>query len=355
MKNFGNHSKIVIVFLFILLPIQWNLAMDNYILKKTDEFLNHKLDSLEGFEVKARTAEITGFEGFSALKLDGMILFPGQTFTDACIEVEILAREACYPGIVFRYVDDGNYELAYPVPHASNQPDAIQYDPVFNMSNTWQLYNGEPYQKAAVVPKGEWFKLKVNVSGQRAAIWVGDQPPLVVETLAHSSTAGEIGIWTYQPAFFRNLKITAPKDIANLKGIPALAPLGAIPDWKLEGGGILKCEPNGVLNLNRYMQPSKEAKKISRKFHLVSSTIVTLGIGFSDVITLYIDGKKVYDGTHLFKGFADIPSRGWVTPNFEKLELPLEAGTHEITAELKVTEPFGWGLVITLNGQGIDL
>lgn len=329
--------------------------MDNKTLKKPKELLYHKLDSLHDFEVKARTAEITELEGSPVLKLDGMIVFSKQKFSDASIEVEVLAQGSCYPGIAFRIADDKNYELAYAVPHASNLADAIQYDPVFNRSNTWQLHNGEPYQKTAAVPTGEWFSLRIDITGHRAAIWVGDQPPLIVERLAHTRQPGAIGLWTFMPAFFRNLRITAPGEIDNLKGKSARAPLGAIPAWKIQGGKILKCEPTGILNLNRYMQPSKEAVKISRGFHLSAPSKVVIGVGFSDILTLFIDGEKIFHGSHVFKGFNDIPSRGWVSPDYKKIELPLKAGSHKIAAELKVTEPFGWGLIIILNGQNLHL
>jgi hypothetical protein len=97
-----HYLKSVFLFLIIILPLKWNVGMDNETLKKPREFLYHKLDSLEGFEVKARTAEITELDGSSVLKIDGMIVFSGQKFSDASIEVEILAQGSCYPGIAFR-------------------------------------------------------------------------------------------------------------------------------------------------------------------------------------------------------------------------------------------------------------
>jgi hypothetical protein len=345
MSKKTNHLGAVLLFLMVMLPLKGN----------TGELLFHKLDSLTGFEVKARTAEITALDGCPVLKLDGMIVVAEQTFSDVRIEVEILVRESCYPGIAFRIADDNNFELAYAVPHASNQPDAIQYDPVFNRSNTWQLYNGQPYQKAAAIPTGKWFPLRIAIKGRRAAVWVEDQPPLIIENLAHPHTSGSIGLWTYKPAFFRNLRISTPGEISRGQGKPAQAPLGTITAWERQDGQILRCEPNGILNLNRYMQPSRQGVKVSRSFQLSGPSKVMIGVGFSDELTLFIDGKNIFQGSHLFKGFKDIPSRGWVSPDHKKIELLLAAGTHTIEAELKVTEPFGWGLIITLNSQNLHL
>jgi hypothetical protein len=80
-----------------------------------------------------------------------------------------------------------------------------------------------------------------------------------------------------------------------------------------------------------------------------------LGIGFSDVLSLYIDGEKIFHGSQVFKGFADIPSRGWVSSDYKQIELPLKAGDHKIAAEIKQTEAFGWGLIISLNGQKLNM
>ena len=323
--------------------------------QKNNDIFFHKLDSLEGFEVKARSSEITKLDGQSVLKLDGMIVLSEQNISDACIEVEILAEESCYSGIAFRIADDKNYELAYAVPHVSGQIDAIQYDPVFNGSNTWQLYNGESYQKTAEVPTGKWFSLRIEISGDRAAIWVDNQPPLIVEHLAHSQKSGSIGLWSFKPVCFRNLKVTAPKEINDLKGKSAEAPLEAILDWKLTDSRILKCEPNGILNLNRYMPPPNNAMIVSRDFHLSAPSKVEIGIGFSDTLKLFIDGDEIFQGENLFKGFTDIPSRGWISPDFKNIELQLNPGNHRIEAELQVKEAFGWGLLLTLKGQNLTL
>ncbi len=351
MTSSKSYLKAVFFFCIIILFIACNIGMN----KKDQKLFFHPLNSLTGFEVRARSSEITELDGQSVLKLDGMIVFSEPIISDASIEVEILAQESCYPGIAFRIADETNFELAYAVPHVSGQPDAIQYDPVFNGSNTWQLFNGESYQKAAEVPTGEWFSLRINIIGHRAAIWVGDQPPLIIEKLAHPQTSGPIGLWAFKPAFFRNLKVTTQREMEDQRGKSAQAPSGVISAWKLPGGKILTCEPTGILNLNRYLQPSQEGIKVFRDFHLTAPGKVAISLGFSDKLTLYIDGEEVFNGEHLFKGFDDIPSRGWVTSDYKNIELSLESGVHKIEAELKVTEPFGWGFIITLSGQNLVL
>jgi hypothetical protein len=154
------------------------------------------LTDLEELDVRASPAEVVTWRGRGALKLNGLALLRGLEVSEATIEVDICAEESAYPGIAFRVADVVNFQLAYAVPHCSGVWDALQYDPVFRGSNTWQLYHGEAYQGAATVPMGEWFHLRVDVRGNQAAISVNDQLALAVPQLAHAGAPGQLGVWT---------------------------------------------------------------------------------------------------------------------------------------------------------------
>ena len=310
------------------------------------------LSSLDDIEQAARSIEILSTPEGKALQLDGVVLFP-LDFVDGKITVEILAEKACYPGILFHWADSANYELVYAVPHVSGQPDAVQYDPVFNFSNTWQLYNGPAFQKNAIVPMNTWFTLTVIVRGDKASIQVNEQTPLVVETLAHGRRSGRVGLWSYKTALFRNLKIDK---IANItaKGILSGKPEGALDAWETSDGVVLKTEANGVLNLNRYVAPSPHPVRVHHYFELEGSRELQLGIGFSDEVQVFLDSQPIFSGANTFKGFTDELSRGWVVPGLEKVNLKLAAGRHELAVEIKVTEPFGWGMIVTLEEKNQD-
>lgn len=313
------------------------------------------LDTTEGFTEHVSSAEVVEVEGGPALKLEGMVLAPEIEAGDVGIEVEILAEQPCYPGIVFRFADPTNYELAYAVPHASGQPDAIQYDPVFNGANTWQLHSGVAYQQFAEIPTGEWFTLRLDVVGDRAVVRVGDQPPLVVERLSHGVRRGRVGLWTFRPALFRNLTVGAPRSLDGLTGTPPMAPPDAITGWHLEGVGTVACEPNGVLNLNRFLASSPDAVRLTRRFETDSAGEVELHVGFSDALTLRLDGELIFEGQHTFTGFESLSGRGWAEPGTEPVHVHVEAGVHELEATLAVTEPFGWGQTVTLSGADLRL
>ena len=316
--------------------------------------LENPLTHLPDLEIRAAQAEIVTWQDREALRLeDGLAIVPGHPTADASIEVLIGTDGPAYPGVAFRMADVLNFELAYAVPHVSGEWDALQYDPVFHGSNTWQVYHGPSYQRAAQVPTGRWFKLKVDYCGTRAAVSVDGQPPLIVERLAHPSTAGPFGLWTYRPAHFCDLRVSTCSELDIPKGETPGAAGGAVEAWFVEGYGLVTCEPNGVINLNRYLPASLGEVRLTRRFEMDQAGPVTFEFGFSDALSLELDGQVIFSGKHTFKGFADRAARGYVEPGMQSLRQVLAPGTHRIVAALKVSEGFGWGLALAAHGEGL--
>lgn len=324
-------------------------------MNRQSPFFAHTLATLDGLKIASGTARIVEQDGANALELQGLALIPDLVPKDAGIDVEILAPAPCYPGVAFRIADPGNFELAYVVPAASGQSDAIQYDPVFNGSNTWQLHTGPAFQQRAVVPVGEWVSVRVDVAGDRAVIRLGDQPPLVVERLTRQVTEGRIGLWTYRPARFRNLHVRPPRHFDGVAGQKAQAPQGVIDRWPMEGFGVVTVEQSGVLNLNRYMTSSDTEAHLTRWFDVGAETDLEVSFGFSDSLRLFVDDIPVFRGTHTFSGFQDVRSRGWVRAENCRVIHRVGPGRHRLDALLRVTEPFGWGLIVVLGGDHLAL
>ena len=311
---------------------------------------------LSSLEILAASAETTLWQGKQALRLEnGLALAPHiERLQDLCLEVSIGVEGAAYPGLAFRLQDAANFELAYPVPHVSGQWDAVQYDPVFLGSNTWQVYHGPAYQAAANVPTGSWFRLRLQVLGQRAAIRVDDQPPLVVEQLAHPSRAGRFGLWSYLPAYFCDFSVTPCTALDAPTGIlPSPAP-GALDAWHLNGTGPAACEPNGTLNLNRFLPAGQSPARLSRRFEVSQPGEVRFTFGFSDSLSLALDGQPLFSGERRFSGFDDRAARGYVELGDYTASRFVGAGPHTLSAEVGVQEPFGWGLALAAEGVNLS-
>jgi hypothetical protein len=305
--------------------------------------------------VHASEANVVEWNGRRALKLvDGLALVPGLEARDVSFEVSIAAEGPAYPGVAFRAADVSNFELVYAVPHVSGSWDAVQYDPVFHGSNTWQLYHGPSYQTEAVVPTGEWFRLRVDARGDRAVFTVGEQTPLVVERLARGRRVGLAGIWTFKPAYFSQLRISPCRQLPEAPWEPPPAPEGVMHEWFVEGFGVVACEPGGVLNLNRYLPVSAGEVHLTRQFEALCAGELELRLGFSDELTLELDGEVVFEGSNTFAGFADYEARGYAYDGQHAVRTKVSRGIHRLTARLKVTEPFGWGLIVAVKGPQVS-
>ncbi len=312
------------------------------------------LDSLDRWELFCQKGELVQRDGGSAMILDGLALARDLQAENLSLEAEILAEEDCYPGLVFRAAGANDFELAYAAPHLGGKRDAVQYDPVFLGSNTWQIFCGPAYQATAALSKQKWFAFRVDVSGSGLSVQVGDQRPVRLGPLAHEKRSGRVGLWSYKPAFFRNLRMGDPRPLSPTGPKPKL-PAGLIREWGMKGYGALFCEPNGVLNLNRYLLPAKVPARLVRRFEAERPTEITLRFGFSDELTLALDQEILFTGTNRFQGLANEAERGWIQPGAQQVRRKISPGRHEITAALQVTEPFGWGMTMELQGKFIRL
>jgi hypothetical protein len=316
--------------------------------------MEETLVNLHELEIHAEQAEVVTWQGREALRLgNGLALVPENKLKNASIEVRIGTDGPAYPGVAFRVTDILNYELAYAVPHVSGQWDALQYDPVFHGSNTWQLYHGSGYQQEAQVPTGQWFHLKVDYCENKGAVPVDGQPPLVMSELAHPTMMGRFGLWTFRPAYFSDLRVSACEELAISRAdVPSLSE-GIVKSWFLQDYGVVACEPNGVVNLNRCFPTSMKKTSLMRRFETSEEAEIIFEFGFSDVLELALDGEEVFSGENTFTGFADRAARGYAELGTESLQLILPPGSHNLTADLEVSEGFGWGLVLAAHGEGL--
>jgi len=308
------------------------------------------------FYLRDPAAEMVSWQGRKALRFSGqgacLALLPEHSLVQGRVEVDIAAEGVSYPGIVFRASDTYNYELVYTQPHTSGMWDALQYDPVFHGSNTWQLYHGPGMQQVAQVPLNDWFRLSVEFRGQQAIVQVGDQTPLFIHRLAHGAPTGWVGLWTFLPAYFANLRVWDDlPDFAHYSFPPAptLPVRTPVMEWFLEGYGALACEPGGILNLNRYLPVTVREVHLVREIEMVEAGDFTFRVGFSDVLALQVDGEVIFTGENLFHSSPHWTERGYVSLE-QKVSIPLSQGMHRILAHLQAKEYFGFGLALKIEG-----
>ncbi len=296
---------------------------------------------------------------------------------DGIIEVDLAVDgRRGFPGIRFRLIDEQNTEMFYVRPHRSQgYSHALQYTPVFNGMSAWQLYCGKGFTAAADIPWDEWIHIKIELAGSRARIYFGDmeRPALVVENLIRDHAAGGIAL-TGRPdggVHWANFRYQAT-DKLDFGLAPLRAPTaGMIRDWEISQSFLLASldrmlapskaslgeikwqkiepEPSGLANFSRLIAMSgrmPECVFARTTIAVDSATVKRLDFGYSDDITVYLNGRPLFFGESSFRT-RDSEFVGVVGLN-DSLFLNLDKGSNELV--FSIAEGFGgWGFMARLS------
>jgi len=190
-----------------------------------------KLDSTEGLELHHVKAVMTDHLGRKAVRLvertekdpgpaeppgHAIAILPGSDFKDGVIETEIAGEPMAgapdgsrgFVGIAFRVREKGaKFECFYIRPTNGRANDqlrrnhATQY--ISHPNFPWyKLREENPgvYESYADVVPGAWTKIRIEVSGEKARLFVNgaDQPSLIVNDLKLGVSGGAIALWIGQ-------------------------------------------------------------------------------------------------------------------------------------------------------------
>lgn len=305
--------------------------------------------------------------------LIGMAYLGDIEFEDGIIEVDIaMDGRRSYPGILFRMQSEANYEHVYVRPHrAGLYPDAVQYAPVINGMSCWQLFNGEGYTASAVLPENEWMRLRVEVSGTQARVYLSESgdPALVVTDLGHGESRGFIGV-SGPPdgtAYFSNFTYEPRDDLVFPPPPRNESPPGLVTEWELSqtfklgeiemdsypGSDLfdriewqpVRCNPSGLVNVARHHSRSgRQPDVILSRATLEAGQDETKTVlfGYSDAISIFINGDIVFMGNSAYQGRD--PSFLGIIGFHDAVYLPLKKGKNELL--VMVAEVFGgWGFM----------
>lgn len=150
-------------------------------------------------------------------------------FGDGTIEIQVAGKPVTgappwargFVGVVFRVNDDASrFEGIYLRPENAASEDQLQRNhtvqyfsyPDYPWSRLREESPGQ-YEAYAPVVTGAWTRLRLEVLGDKARLYVNDspEPALVVNGLKRGGVArGSVGLYTEpaQEAYFRNLVVT---------------------------------------------------------------------------------------------------------------------------------------------------
>ncbi len=200
--------------------------------------LYNDIENLKLINVKAEAAEHQGEKALMVAKADNkepsqivesLAILDNSEFHNGTIELEISGEPASWAGanargfvgLAFRVqeTEPHTFECFYIRPtngRADNQVrrnHSTQY--ISHPDYPWQRLRKEfpkMYESYADMAPGEWIKMKIEVSGEKAKLYLhGDeQPCLIVNDLKLGNSSGKIALWLHSStvAYYRNLTIT---------------------------------------------------------------------------------------------------------------------------------------------------
>jgi len=158
----------------------------------------------------------------------GIVVLPGTSFHNGTIEVDLAGKPRAgapsdargFVGVAFRVAaDPSKYECVYIRPTNGQADDQVRRNhstqyismPEYEWSRLRREAPGQYESYADLVP-GEWTKIKIEVSGVTARLYVNDapQPVLIVNDLKHGDSEGAVALWIGlgTEAYFANLRIS---------------------------------------------------------------------------------------------------------------------------------------------------
>ena len=157
----------------------------------------------------------------------GLVIVDGTQFGDGVIEVDMAGKPGAgapgdargFVGVAFRIADPSKYEAFYIRPTNGRADDqerrnhSTQY--ISLPDYEWfrlRKENPGKYESYTDLVTGEWTKVKVEVRGVKARLYVNGaaQPALIVNDLKLGETKGAVGLWigVGTEAHFANLKVS---------------------------------------------------------------------------------------------------------------------------------------------------
>jgi len=338
-------------------------------------------------------AKLAEYQGRKCLLIDGgAAVVKDFEMRDGTIDVDVATPAIRgFFGLDVRIDGDGaNYEEIYLRQHKSGLPDAMQYTPVLHTGRNWQIFNGPGFTGAVDIPKGEWFHMRLEVTGAQAKLYVKDmdKPALVMDDLKSGVQKGQLALFTLTgETYFSNFEVRTTPDAPWQRHLPAMLP-NILTKWSIspsydglernleralthpESDAIhwqdVEAEAPGFVVLYRYreaphprvtfqsdfstrLQPQPGMKVLYARTTIESDReqVKRLEIGYSDDVSVFLNGKILYRGRSA-QSFRDPGFLGIINPENDAVYLPLKKGRNELMLALSELGG-GWGFICRLT------
>ncbi len=320
-------------------------------------------------------------EHLGRMCLSGRAVLKNVEFENGVIEVDLAVDGSrSYPGLLFRGQSDRDHERFYVRPHVTaQQPDALQYAPVFNGATCWQLYSGAGFTARATLPPDEWIHLKMEVQGTQARVFLANdpQPALVIHDLKHGLSKGFVGVDgpLGGKAHFSNFCVSSGEALEFDPPPPVSSSRNTLTEWQVSqvlpvdridleqypgfytifraGWQNVTSEPSGLVNISRYAGTVGQGPQCVLARTIVASSKtrdVKLSFGYSDNVTLFLNGKPVFSGRSAYH--SRDPSFSGIIGLHDDVFITLHKGHNELL--FMVTDNFGGAGVMSATSLRVE-
>jgi len=322
-------------------------------------------------------AKIETYLGRTALRARrGAAFANGVWFQDGTVELDMaVSTHRNFSMIYLRTQGEGEYEEFYVRTHKSELPDAVQYCPAWQGVGGWQLFHGPGFTAKAAFPRDQWFPVRIVLSGDRAAVFVGKvaEPQLVVSRLRRDPKAGGIGLeallldesFPGERTSFSNVVLRpgeVPFDFSKAPPLPEKEASGVVRRWEVSapftpaageiraiplasGWQTVAAEPSGLVVAERFTKRSDDVERPAVLARVAvdsaADAVREFRFGYSDEVTVFLNGRPIYSGDAHYS--HDNPRQEGLIGLWQgSVYLPLKKGRNEIV--LAVSDVFGgWG------------
>lgn len=308
---------------------------------------------------------------------NGTMLLKDDTFLNGSIDFDIaLDHSRYFPGMGFRMQDAANGEVYYLRPHQSGNPDAMQYYPEYNGSGGWQLYYGDGFNSARVLPFHQWIHIHILIMGKQAEVFFDNEkePVLFMNALQRIPSAGSIGLLNESDsaAWYANFSYQKTDAVAFKSESKPAAKLAAnmISSWLISSSfdekriadryllathdfsdlswSVLRTDDRGIADLSRLTGAVSGKNTVITKLVIPSAKnqVKKLSFGFSDRVKIYCNKQLIYTGEDDFlsRDYRFLGTVGF----YDSVYLPLKKGNNEVW--FAVSEDLGgWGIQAKLE------
>lgn len=326
------------------------------------------------WEFQPNTVEFLTYKGVPAMKIlgkeDQAVVLKDLDFTDGTIEYDMEPTDPRFTAMYFRRSSQQETECFYfrtSRAGKSNASDAVQYAPFLKGVNLWDML--PEYQSNASFERDKWNHVKLVISGKQMLVYVNNKTALQIPRLEADSQHGKIAFdggviisglvvksgQTERLSPVPGIDLT-DNDVRYLRKweIGKVSKPGAAKDsiW-----GTIIAERAGLVNLTRLFGESKEKRFIWLKTTIHSATAQTrqLSLGFSDEVTVLINGRDLYVDKNTYGSPISKTPDGRCSLENSAFNVPLKAGDNELLIGLS-NDFYGWGIIARFDKvDGLDI